>query len=54
MWWVMLKALSVVDWTNDSGRRSGILETTEFVAFAVRLCASSARESKERLFQQDC
>lgn len=38
----------MVDWTRGSGRRSGILKTKAFSAFAIRLGASLVTESKRR------
>lgn len=46
-WWVTLQLLCMVDWTSGSGRRSGALKTTAFVAFAIRMRASLVTESKK-------
>lgn len=43
----MLKALSMVDWTSGSGRRSGILEIAAFFAFSMHLWAFLFTESKK-------
>lgn len=46
-WWVILQSSSMIDWTSGTGKRSGILNATAFFAFAVRLWASSVKDSKK-------
>lgn len=45
---VLVRPLSMVDWTNDSERRSGTIKTTAFFASAMRLWGTLVTESKKR------